>query len=69
MKEAALSASIKEPFTPEQMYLFRQLSGMANNLNQIAHKANAQGYTAAASECNNLATEIDNVIKNYKHVL
>ncbi|MFC2513894.1 MAG: MobC family plasmid mobilization relaxosome protein [Prevotella melaninogenica] len=67
MKEAALNAVIKEPFTTEQMYFFRQLSGMANNLNQIAYQANAQGYVSAASACNALASEIDKVIKTYKH--
>jgi RNA processing factor Prp31 len=66
MKEAALKASIVAPFTPEQMDFLRKLSGMANNLNQIAYQANVQGYDSAALQCNALADEIDNVIKLYK---
>jgi hypothetical protein len=44
------------------MDCIRKLSGMGNNLNQIARKANAEGYTNARSEYFYLADKIDNVI-------
>jgi hypothetical protein len=37
---------------------------MGNNLNQIARKANAAGYTDARSEYLHLANEIDNILNS-----
>ena len=51
---------IRQRLTPEQMDCIRKLSGMGNNLNQIARKANAAGYTNARSEYLYLAEKIDN---------
>ncbi|MCD7963292.1 MAG: MobC family plasmid mobilization relaxosome protein [Rikenellaceae bacterium] len=39
-----LNGKIKSRYTKEELHLRRQLTGMANNLNQIAKKANAAGY-------------------------
>lgn len=48
----ALSRSVvRQRLTAEQMTLLRQLAGMANNLNQLARKANSAGYVQAAAEC------------------
>jgi hypothetical protein len=40
---------------------------MANNLNQVAHKANAQGYLNARSEYLQLADRIDNLINHIRN--
>ena len=40
----------------------RQLAGMANNLNQLARKANSAGYVQAAAECTALIEKIDTLI-------
>ena len=40
----------------------RKLCGMANNLNQLARKANAEGYTSAFVTCRTLMIEIDNLV-------
>ena len=42
------------------MDCIRKISGMANNLNQIARKANAAGYTNVRAEYLYLADKIDN---------
>ena len=42
--------------------LLRQLAGMANNLNQLARKANSAGYVQAATECTALIEKIDTLI-------
>jgi len=42
--------------------LLRQLAGMANNLNQLARKANSAGYVQAAAECTALIEKIDTLI-------
>lgn len=54
---------VKERLSVEQTGYIRQLSGMANNLNQIARQANAQGYTSVRTEYLNLAGQIDDIIK------
>ena len=57
----ALSRSVQR-LTAEQMTLLRQLAGMANNLNQLARKANSAGYVQAAAECTALIEKIDTLI-------
>lgn len=59
----ALSRSVvRQRLTAEQMTLLRQLAGMANNLNQLARKANSAGYVQAATECTALIEKIDTLI-------
>ena len=55
-----LKAEIRQRLSPEWMDHIRKLSGMANNLNQIAHKANAAGYPDARMVYLFLADKIDN---------
>ena len=59
---AITGCKILQRLTPEQMDYIRKLSGMGNNLNQIARKANAEGYANMRSEYLYLADKIDNVI-------
>ncbi|KAA6320999.1 hypothetical protein EZS27_029300 [termite gut metagenome] len=47
----------------ELMGQIRQLSGMANNVNQIARKANAAGYGEAYLNCIDTMKGLDNIIK------
>lgn len=54
---------VKERISVEQVDYIRKLCGMANNLNQLAHRANAQGYNSASVECQELARSIDRIIK------
>ena len=54
---------VKERITVEELDYIRKLCGMANNLNQIARQANAQGYNNVAIEFQSMAERIDNVIK------
>ena len=62
-KAPALSRSVvRQRLTAEQMTLLRQLAGMANNLNQLARKANSAGYVQAAAECTALIEKIDTLI-------
>jgi hypothetical protein len=61
-RQAIIGCQIRQRLTAEQMDCIRKLSGMGNNLNQIARKANVEGYTNARSEYLYLADKIDNVI-------
>jgi hypothetical protein len=63
IRQCIRSSVVKQRLSAELMGYIRQLCGMANNVNQIAHKANAVGYTEVHD--NNLAMNerLDNVIK------
>ena len=49
-REMTLKGSIKSRFTLEELDLMRKLSGMANNLNQIAKRANQAGFQRVGNE-------------------
>lgn len=49
-REMTLKGSIKSRFTIEELDLMRKLSGMGNNLNRIAKKANKSGLPNTAVE-------------------
>lgn len=53
---------VKERITPEQAKWYRHLCGMATNLNQIARKANTQGYSSVKEEYQSLVEKIDTAL-------
>ncbi|KAA6340877.1 hypothetical protein EZS27_011278 [termite gut metagenome] len=59
---AITGCRIHQRLSPEQMDCIRKLSGMGNNLNQIAKRANTEGYINARSEYLHLADKIDETI-------
>lgn len=62
IRTALQGSEVRERFSAKHLRHILQLTGMANNLNQIARKANAGGYTNARSEYLNLAIRIDNLL-------
>ncbi|WP_080905743.1 MobC family plasmid mobilization relaxosome protein [Parabacteroides sp. Marseille-P3160] len=66
IRQSISRSVIRSRLTPELNTHIRKLSGMGNNLNQIARKANAGGYTNARSEYLYLADKIDNVIEDIR---
>ena len=67
VRQSVLRSVIKQRLTPETHELIRKLCGMANNLNQIARRANAQGYQNAQSENLQLATSIRKLVNHLRH--
>lgn len=57
-REMTLNGDIKSRFTIEELDHMRKLSGMANNLNQIAKQANKSGFSNVALEIVMIADEI-----------
>lgn len=47
-REMTLKGRIKPRYTKEELDLRRKIAGMANNLNQLARKANTDGYKTAS---------------------
>ena len=59
---AITGCQIRQRLTVEQMDCIRKLSGIGNNLNQIAKRANIEGYTNTRTEYFYLADKIDNLL-------
>lgn len=67
IRTALQRCEVKERLRATHLRYIVQLTGMANNLNQIAKRANQAGYIAAKSESETLAKSIDNVIKSIEN--
>lgn len=57
-REMVLKGSVKLRFSLEDLDLMRKLSGMANNLNQIARQANKSGFSVSAMEVIKISKQI-----------
>lgn len=67
VREAIQHCEVKQRLSSNLLNYIRQLTGMANNLNQIAHKANAGGYANTRSEYLTLAVRVDNLINSIEN--
>lgn len=65
-REILSKGFIKQRMPLEILDLIRKLCGMANNLNQIAHKANLSGYNSTKNEYLFLAEKIDKLLKSIR---
>lgn len=68
LRSSIHSTSVVARLQPEEVGYIRQLSGMANNLNQLTYKANAGGYPEDASKYSSLADNISKIIKRINNV-
>ena len=66
-RQMVLHGQVVERLCPELLNLFRQLAGMGNNMNQLAHKANAYGYYRDAELYRAGAEQVENLIKQILH--
>ena len=57
-REMVLKGCVKSRFTLEELDLMRRLAGIANNLNQIAKKANQTGFITEAIEIKGVMARI-----------
>ena len=62
MRECYRNGHVKERLSEEHAGYIRQLCGMANNLNQLAHKANAGGYSEVGWDCKVAVARIHELI-------
>ena len=51
-----------EPFTKEETSLLRSLTGMSNNLNQLAHEAHIYHFSQMEERVRHLANDIDELL-------
>ena len=57
-RKALLNANVTAVATPEDMAILRQIGSMANNLNQLAKKANEAGFKLVEWSLKGLSKEI-----------
>lgn len=63
-REMVLKGSVKLRFSLEDLDLMRKLSGMANNLNQIARQANKSGFSVSAMEVIKISKQIKDLFND-----
>lgn len=66
IRSCITQGGVKERLSKEHGDLIRTLCGMANNLNQLARKANAEGYASVFLPCRTLMIEIDNLVNQIR---
>ena len=66
LRRLIAKAEVKARIKPEEMQLIRTISGMANNLNQIAHRLNAFGISTLNEDLSALKALIRELIKRLK---
>ncbi|HBZ25379.1 MAG TPA: plasmid mobilization relaxosome protein MobC [Rikenellaceae bacterium] len=67
IRQCIQSSIVKQRLSSEQLGYIRQLTGMANNVNQIARKANTVGYAEAQNDCIAIVENLDKVIKRIEY--
>jgi hypothetical protein len=63
VRKAIQKSEVIQRLSPEHLLYVRQISGMANNLNQLAKHANIEGFAEARLDCRNMINNLDNLIK------
>lgn len=66
LRNSGLDYNIKTPLTDDEKIIYRQLTGMANNLNQLARNSHKQSLFSLSAVLNNTLNEINSVIKLIK---
>ena len=66
MRECFRNGHVKGRLSEEHAGYIRQLCGMANNLNQLAHKANAGGFSEARWDCKVAVARIHELISKIR---
>lgn len=64
--QAAMDNTIRETVSPELAKQVRDLSGIANNVNQIAHQMHIEGLEAVKTQCLTIIASICNIINQIK---
>ena len=62
VRKLLYNGNVIERLTVEQADFIRKLCGMANNLNQLAHRANAEGFHSVAPFHKIIISKIDEIL-------
>ncbi len=65
LRLSALNISLKSRVTAEEKEAIRQLTGMAVNLNQLAHKGHVEGFTFALAAFGQYEEKIKFILQKF----
>lgn len=65
--QAAMGCEVNQRISPEMASAIRDLSGIANNVNQIAHQMHIHGLEVVKQHCITIITEISRIILQIKN--
>lgn len=65
--QAAMGCEVNQRISPEMVSAIRDLSGIANNVNQIAHQMHIHGLEVVKQHCITIITEISRIIAQIKN--
>jgi replicative DNA helicase len=67
IRQAIEKSEVVERLSPEHREEIRQLIGMANNINQLAHRANREGFYPERETCIRTMEQIDEIVRRLHH--
>lgn len=65
--QAAMGCEVNQRISPEMASAIRDLSDIANNVNQIAHQMHIHGLEVVKQHCITIITEISRIIAQIKN--
>ena len=65
--QAAMDCQVCQRISPEMVSTIRDLSGIANNVNQIAHQMHTYGLEAVKQQCFSIISEVSRIITQVKN--
>lgn len=66
IRESAIHAFVKARFSEEDRHFYRQFTGLANNINQMAKLAHQEGLLSALFRFEKELSMIDEALKRFK---
>ena len=65
--QAAMDCQVCQRISPEMASAIRNLSGIANNVNQMAHQMHTYGLEAVKQQCFSIISEVSRIITQVKN--
>ena len=65
--QAAMDCQVCQRISPEMVSAIRDLSGIANNVNQIAHQMHIHGLETVKQQCFSIISEVSRIITQVKN--
>ena len=65
--QAAMDCQVCQRISPEMASAIRDLSSIANNVNQIAHQMHTYGLEAVKQQCFSIISEVSRIINQVKN--
>ncbi|SUV70717.1 MobC family plasmid mobilization relaxosome protein [Bacteroides pyogenes] len=65
--QAAMDCQVCQRISPEMVSAIRDLSGIANNVNQIAHQMHIYGLETVKQQCFSIVSEVSRIITQVKN--